>query len=57
MVKLHKTLEIKTNNDKMLLGLFFWINTLTIAENYVIWFSNKGAFLLCDYSRYNFINF
>ena len=45
MVKLHKTLEIKTNNDKMLLGLFFWINTLTIAENYVIWFSNKGAFL------------
>ena len=46
MVKLHKTLEIKTNNNKLLLGMgwFFeyvsktiehFTNTLKIPENYM----------------------
>ena len=49
MVKLNKTFEIKTNNNKLLLRTLFayvshFPNTLKIAETYVIWLSSKGIF-------------
>ena len=52
MVKLNKTFEIKSNNNKLLLRTFFayvshFPNTLKIAENYAIWLSSKAIFIFC----------